>query len=127
MPDLTYKQLAKAVQDVAKDSMRSAEAIREHAERISQHARDTARIADQIGARRVDQATIGETQQLSKIMDGLTEAAIKYASAADTTAKQAQAAHAANRTSHERINEAAGRSPVGAEIYDVHNRWFEQE
>ena len=127
MPDLTYQKLAKAVADLAKASARNAETIHKNADMISDEARDTSRIADQIGALRVDRATVGETQQLSKIMDGLSDAVTAYATAGDNTSKSAQAAHDANRSSHDGINEAVRRSPVGREIHDVDNTWLAQE
>jgi hypothetical protein len=127
MPDLTYRQLAKAVSDVATTSARNADTIRKNADMISEEARDTGRIADQIGALRVDRATVGETQQLSKIMDGLSDAVIAYATAGDNTSKAAQAAHDANKTSHDRINEAVRRSTVGRDIHDVDNTWLAQD
>ena len=127
MPDITYRQLAKAVHDIAVASARNAETITKNAEWISEEARDTGRIADQIGALRVDKATVGETQQLSKVMQGLANSVSTYAVASDTTARAAQAAHDANKTSHDGVNEAAHRSPVGREIYDIDSNWFAQE
>jgi hypothetical protein len=127
MPELTYKQLQKAVTDLGKSIARGAEAIQGHAKAISDEAIDTARVAEMIGSMRVDNATVGETRELSKIMEGVSEAAIAYASASDTTAKAAQAVHDQNRTSHDGINEAANRSPVGRAIFDVNHAWFAQQ
>lgn len=127
MPDLTYKQLQAAVTALAKDVTRASEAIKAEARHMDEEAQDTARLADSIGAMRVDKATVGETKELSKIMAGLSEAVLAYASAGDNTAKAAQAAHAQNHASHDRIHEAASRSPVGREIYDVNREWFRQE
>jgi hypothetical protein len=127
MPELTYAQLAKATAHLARDITRSSEAIRVHAKQISDEAKDTARVAESIGALRVDTATVAETRHLSKLMDGVSEAAINYAAAGDNTARAAQAAHDQNKASHSGIGEAAGRSPVGAQVYDVDRGWFTQE
>lgn len=127
MPELTYAQLQKAVTTLAKDIARGAEAIGRHAQAIDEEARDTARVGDLIGAMKVDTATVAETHELSKIMAGLSEAALAYAAAGDDTARAAQAAHDQNRHSHGGINEAASRSPVGREIYDVDRGWLSQE
>lgn len=127
MPDLTYKQLQKAAADLGKSIARGAEAIHGHAKAISDEAIDTARVADLLGGLHVDNATVGETRELSKIMEGVSEAAIAYASAGDTTAKAAQAVQDQNRASHDGINQAANRSPVGRAIYDVNRAWFAQQ
>lgn len=127
MPELTYAKLAAMVTNLAKTIARDGEAIQTLAKNINDEAADTARVGDCIAAMRVDTATIGETQQLSKIMAGLSEAAIAYAAAGNTTVKNAQAAQAQNQSSHYRIGEAASRSPVGKAIYDVNREWLRQE
>jgi hypothetical protein len=125
--ELTYRALAKAVSDLATTSARNAETIHANATWMSEEARDTARIADQIGARRVDNITVGETHEVSKIMQGLSEAVLAYAVAGDTTSRAATAAHDANRDSHDGINEATARSTVGHDVYEVDRGWFERE
>ncbi|WP_446458645.1 hypothetical protein [Streptomyces rochei] len=127
MPDLTYAQLAKQTAALAKDVARSSEAIHAHAKNIADEARDTARVAESIGALRVDQATIAETRELARLMDGIATAATAYASAADTTAHAAQAAHDQNKASHNGIGEAAARSTVGRDIYQLDRTWLTQE
>ena len=127
MPELTYAQLAAQVTDLAKTITKDGEAIQNLAKNIADEAADTGRVADSIGAMRVDSATVGETQELSKIMAGVSEAAIAYASAGNTTAKTAQAAQEQNKASHYGIGEAASRSSVGNAIYDVNRDWFRQE
>src|SRR5919107_4570279 len=107
MPDLTYGQLAKATATLAKDIARSSEAIHGHAKTIADEAKDTARIAESIGALRVDSATVAETRELARLMDGIAAAAVDYAAAGDTTARAAQAAHDQNTSSHSAIGEAA--------------------
>ncbi|KPC96588.1 hypothetical protein ADL27_02800 [Streptomyces sp. NRRL F-6602] len=127
MPDLTYTQLAKATAALAKDITRSSEAIHGHAKNIADEAQDTSRVAESIAALRVDGATVAETRDLSRLMDGVSTAAIAYASAGDTTARAAQAAHDQNKASHAGIGEAMSRSTVGREIYDVDPAWLTQE
>jgi hypothetical protein len=127
MPDLTYAQVAKATAALAKDITRSAEAIRTHAKDIDAEAKDTARTAECIGALRVDSATVAETREVARIMAGLSEASLDYATAAVTTARAAQTAHDQNKASHHGIGEAASRSSVGREIYEVDRVWLTQE
>lgn len=124
MPELTFGELQKQVLDLAQEVTRDAEAITRNASRINEEANDTARIGDSIGSMRVDTATVGETSQLSKIMAGLSEASLTYAAKTNDTAKAAQAAKDQNQASHRGIGEAAGRSPVGAAIYDVKREWL---
>ena len=127
MPDLTYAHLAKATAALAKDIARSSEAIHGHAKAISDEAQDTARIAESIGAMRVDSATVAETRELARLMDSVAAAATEYAAAGDTTARAAQAAHDQNKVSHSGIGEAAARSTVGRDVYDVDRGWLTQE
>lgn len=125
--EITYRQLAKAVSDLAAASARNADTIHANAAWIDEEARDTARIADQLGARRVDRVTVGETHELSKIMQGLSDAVLAYASAGDTTSRMAAAAHDANRDSHDGIQEAVSRSTVGRDIHDVDRDWLARD
>jgi hypothetical protein len=127
MPDLTYAQLAKATTSLARDIARSTEAIRVHAKTIDDEAKDTSRVAESIASLKVDAATVAETREVARIMTGLSEAVLAYASAGDDTARAAQVAHDQNKTSHARIGEAITRSPVGREIYDTDRGWLTQE
>ncbi|MEU9014262.1 hypothetical protein AB0D12_31735 [Streptomyces sp. NPDC048479] len=127
MRDTSYKQLKRDVSALSKEVARDSDAIRGKAQQIDGDARDTARVAQMIGAMRVDTATIAETAELGKITAGLSEAAIAYATAGDTTAKAAQAAHDQAHATHDGINEAVGRSPLGLEIYDVDREWLRQQ
>ncbi|WP_461712165.1 hypothetical protein [Streptomyces sp. DSM 41013] len=127
MSDLTYAQLAKATAALAKDITRSSEAIHTHAKNIADEAQDTARTAESIAALRVDQATVAETREVARLMDGIAGAATAYASAGDTTARAAQAAHDQNKTSHSGIGEAVSHSTVGRDIYQVDRTWLTQE
>lgn len=125
MADLTYKQLQKAVTDLGKEVTKASEAIHIRARQIDDQARDTARVAELIGAMGVDTATVSETHHLSRIMLGVSEAAIAYASASDNTAKAAAAAHEQARTTHDGINEAVGRAPV--DVSDLDREWLRQD
>lgn len=127
MPELTYKQLQAAVAAEAKASARAAEAIRNEAKQLDEHATDTGRTAESIAALRVDKATVAETRELAKITAGLSEAVLAYATAGDNTARAAQAAHEQNRASHDGIQQAVSRSTVGRDIYDVDREWLRQE
>ncbi|MFF8544810.1 hypothetical protein ACF060_31490 [Streptomyces werraensis] len=127
MPDLTYAQVAKETAALAKDINRSAERIRGYAKDIRDEAIDTARVAEAIGAMNVDKATVAETRDLARRMDAVAVAADEYATAADTTARAATTAHEQNKNSHSAIGEAAARSSVGREIYDVNSGWLAQQ
>jgi hypothetical protein len=127
MPDLTYAKLAKATAALAKDVARSAEVIHGHAVTIWSEADDTARLSESIAALRVDSATVSETRDLARIMHGLGEAAGMYAAVAERTSESAQAAHYTNQASHSGIGEAASRSTVGQDIYNVERSWLAPE
>ncbi|CAK7288662.1 hypothetical protein [Streptomyces misionensis] len=127
MADLTYTQLTKEIADFTTTVIKSSGAIQARAQALDEDARDTNRIAEQIGAMRVDKATIAETRELAKIMAGLSEQAIAYASAGDTTARVAKAAGDQANASHGGFYEAAARSIIGADVYDINREWFRQE
>jgi hypothetical protein len=126
MPDLTYKQLQRDISNLAKSVAKGSEAIRARARAIDEEAKDTTRVAQMISGLRVDAATVAETTELARIMQGVSEAAIAYAAAGDTTAKQATAAHSQAQASHGGINEAISRSPVN-NVHDINREWFRQE
>jgi hypothetical protein len=126
MADLTYSQLQKAVADLQVNTARGAEAIRTRAQRIDEEAQDTARVAEMVTAMGVDADTAAETKQLASLMHGVSEAAIAYASAGDTTAKAAKAARDQAQTTHSRIHEAVSRSTV-SNIHSVNREWLRQE
>lgn len=122
--EITYKKLNKTVTDLAKQVVRGSEAIKASGTEISEAALDTARIAEGIASLGVDPDTIAETRALARMLTGLSEATGTYMGAADTTAKSAKAAHDQNRTSHQGIAEAFGRSPV--DLSGVKPGWFSQ-
>jgi hypothetical protein len=120
--DLTYTGLQKAITALEKDIRRSADDIRAWAQYINDEAIDTARVAETIAAIGVDPDTIAETHEVAKLMAGLSEAAIAYASASDTTAKTASAARDQARASHEGIKEAYSRAP--ADVSRLKRAWL---
>ncbi|MFE4915821.1 hypothetical protein ACFRCX_30415 [Streptomyces sp. NPDC056652] len=125
MAELTYKQLLKAVTDLQKDVTRSSEAIRVKAQQMDEEARDTARIAEMIGGMGVDSDTISETRDLSRLMNGVSEAAIAYASAGDNTAKAAKAAYDQAHATHGGIQEAFARAAV--DMTSLDRDWLRQD
>ncbi|MFD8839834.1 hypothetical protein [Streptomyces griseofuscus] len=127
MTDLTYSQLTRAITEFTDTVMRSSGAIHARAQALDDEARDTTRIAEQIGAMRVDNATISETRELARIMVGLSEQALAYATAGDTTARTAKAAGEQANASHGDFYEAASRSIIGNDVYDIDREWFRQE
>jgi hypothetical protein len=126
MADLTYKQLQSAVTDLKKNVTRASQAIQARAQTIDDEAKDTARVADMIASMQVDTATVSETGDLSRILRGVSDAAITYAAAGDNTARAAQTAHQQAHTTHDGINEAVNRAPVD-NIHRVHREWLRQE
>lgn len=126
MPDSTYDQLVTDVTALAQQVVRDADTLRAWGQHIDTEAKETARISDQIGARRIDPDTVAETRELSKQLAGLSEGAIAYASASDNTAAAARAAHDQAKASHSAISEAVRRSPA-TNIHEVDNTWFTQE
>lgn len=127
MPEITYRTLQKGVSDLTKVIARNNEAILEQARILIEEANDTKRVGDQIASVKVDKATIGETQQLAKVMLGLAEAVKEFQTAQHTTMNRSQAAYDANQRSHDGINEAVNASPVVQEIFLVDRDWFAQE
>jgi hypothetical protein len=126
MPDTTYTQLVAAVTALSRQVVRDADALRAWGQHIDTQARETARISDQIGARRIDPDTVAETRQLSTLLAGLSQDAIAYASAGDNTAAAARAAHDQAKASHSGINEAV-RASTATNIHDVDPTWLAQE
>ncbi|MFE1230581.1 hypothetical protein [Streptomyces sp. NPDC058745] len=126
MARITYRQLVAAVGDLEKSVARNAEQIRAQADEIQEEAEDAARVANMIAAMNVDRHTVSETHALSRVMRGLSDSAVAYASAADTTARMAAAAGEQARTSHGGIQEAVSRADVDG-IHDVSREWLAQE
>ena len=126
MSDASYNQLVADVQALAQRVVRDADTLRAWGQHIDTQAKDAARIADQIGARRIDPETVGQTRDLSRMLAGLSEGSIAYAAAGDNTAAAARAALDQAKASHASISEAVRRSPV-TNIGDVDPTWLTQE
>lgn len=126
MADTRYEQFIQDVTDFAKEISADADALRGWAQFIDQEATDTARVADGIAAKRVDAETVAEAHQLAKLMAGVSEQAIQYASAGDTTTRLARAGHDETITTHQGIHEAVNAS-TAAGIHNVDNDWLTQE
>lgn len=126
MADTRYEQFLRLVTDFGNEIMADAEALRGWAQFIDGESRDTAHVAEMISAKRVDKDTVGETQELAKIMLGVSEQAIQYASAGDTTTRLARASHDEAVNSHQAISEQVNASPAVG-IHDVDNDWLTQE
>ena len=126
MPEMTYQQLKAATIQLTKRIIRDSESIRRWGQHIDNEATETRRIGDQIGAKRVDPDTVAETQELAKIMEGVSEAAIAYATSGQDAAAASKAAHGQAQASHGGISEAVNRSSA-RNIHDVDRTWLEQE
>lgn len=123
MAKTTYKALRRDIRALVRDVRRDSDTLQQESGAISEAARDAARVAEQIAAMKVAQATVAETHGLARVMAGLEQSAKGYAAAADTTAKQAAAAGQQLQTSHGGINEAVARSPQHA----GNSAWYRQE
>jgi hypothetical protein len=126
MAELTYKVLVRKTQDKEKALARNAEGVKKAADHIKELADDTASDADALGAKSVDRDSLAECQELAKIIRGVSEGAINYASKTSDTAKAAKAAGDQARTTHAGFQEAFDRSSV-TDLEKVSRDWFEQE
>ncbi|MGW5003277.1 hypothetical protein ACWEP8_37115 [Streptomyces hydrogenans] len=125
MPDLTYTQLVRAIETHQVTTARSAEAIRVRSQALADYAKATRHDAKCLAAMSVDPYTYGEADQLAKNLDGVSDAIVAYASAADTVARGAKAAADQARTTHAGVQQAASRAPV--DVTGVNRAWFQQE
>ncbi|MET8661419.1 hypothetical protein ACJBCE_36420 [Streptomyces sp. NBUL23] len=126
MPNLTYKALVRKTEAKEKALARNAEGVKRAAENIKELADDTASDADALGAKSVDRDSLSECQELAKIIRGVSDGAIAYASKTADTAKAAKAAGDQARTTHAGFQEAYDRSDV-TDLEKVSRDWFEQE
>ncbi|MFE5669079.1 hypothetical protein ACFQ7W_34810 [Streptomyces niveus] len=126
MAELTYKVLVRRTQDKEKALARNAEGVKKAADNIKELADDTATDADALGAKSVDRDSLAECQELAKIIRGVSEGALTYASKTSDTAKAAKAAGDQARTTHAGFQEAFDRSSV-TDLEKVSRDWFEQE
>jgi hypothetical protein len=120
---LTYRELLRETRTLARDVRRATEQHKKMATAMDAHAKDTGRVAEQISALHVDTATVAETREVARIMQGLSTAAIAYANAADEASRAAAAAEREAVTTHGGIQEAADRSPVPM----ADRTWYRQE
>lgn len=109
---LTYRELVRETRALAKEIRKATDAHRATASRMADEAKDTGRIADQLAHLKVDAATIAETREVARTMQGLSNAAVAYISGCDTASKAAAGAHDAAVTTHGGIQEAVDRSPA---------------
>lgn len=127
MPEgITYQQLLRKVDKLAKQAAADSEGIAEVGNSISEEAQGTARVAQMIGSLNVDPSTIAETQELASYMDALAESANRQCALAADTARRASAAADTARTLHGGISEAISRSPA-SNIHDVNRQWLTRE
>ncbi|MEU4032446.1 hypothetical protein [Streptomyces anulatus] len=126
MAELTYKVLVRKTEAKEKALARNAEGVRKAAENIKELADDTASDADALGAKSVDRDSLSECQELAKVIRGVSDGAITYASRTADTAKAAKAAGDQARTTHAGFQEAFDRSDVDG-LEKVSRDWFEQE
>ncbi|MFD4904178.1 hypothetical protein [Kitasatospora purpeofusca] len=120
---IAYRELRREVANLAKEVTRGSEQHRVLAARLAEAAKNTGRVADNIASLQVDAATVAETRELSRTMQGLGESAGSYAGRAEDAARAARSTdHEATRT-HEGIQQAVDRNPV-----EMANRvWYTQE
>ncbi|WP_331762098.1 hypothetical protein [Streptomyces anulatus] len=126
MAELTYKVLVRKTEAKEKALARNAEGVRKAAENIKELADDTASDADALGAKSVDRDSLAECQELAKVIRGVSDGAITYASRTADTAKAAKTAGDQARTTHAGFQEAFDRSDVDG-LEKVSRDWFEQE
>lgn len=126
MGELTFKALVRAIEAKEKNLARNAERVKVAADTIKEHADDTTRDADALGAKSVDRDSLAECQELAKTIRGVSDGAISYAAKGFDTARQARAAADQARTTHGGFQEAFDRSTVTGKE-DVSRDWLEQE
>jgi Asp-tRNA(Asn)/Glu-tRNA(Gln) amidotransferase B subunit len=120
---LTYRELRKKVRALAKEVRQATEAHKKLAKMLGDEAKDTGRIAEQIAALKVDSATVAETREVSRIMQGLSTTALAYSTAADEASRDAIAADQEAVRLHDGIQQAVDKSPVPM----AKASWYTQE
>ncbi|GHF27887.1 hypothetical protein GCM10018790_01590 [Kitasatospora xanthocidica] len=121
--DLSYRELVRQVRQLAREVRRDTAAYRTLAQAQKAEAEDTGRIAEQIAALKVDAATVAETHEVAKVMKGLSDAAIAYASAAEETGRTAADTESQAHTDHDGIQQAVDSSSVPM----ADRTWYTQE
>lgn len=112
MAGLTYKQLLREVRNLTREIRGATDAHAKTARHQTAEARDTGHIADQITMLRVDTATVNETREVARIMNGLSDVALSYATACEEAGRSAAAAEQQAVADHGGIQEAVDRAPV---------------
>lgn len=125
MADLTYKALKAKTADLEKKVSRNAQEIKETAQVIDAEAKETARESDQMAAKSVDKDSVSDSQEFAKVIKGLGDGILSYASKGIDTAKQAKAVGDQAKATHGGFQEAFDRSNVDG-LENVHRDWFEQ-
>lgn len=126
MSDLTYKALRAAVDTLEKRISRNSDDIQESARVIDEEATETRRESDQMAAKSVDRDSVADSQELSKVIKGLSDGILTYAAKGKDTARQAAAANDQAKATHSRFQEAFDRSDVDG-LENVDRGWFEQQ
>ncbi|MFF4384450.1 hypothetical protein [Kitasatospora sp. NPDC001547] len=121
--NLAYRELKREVAKLAKDVIRGAEHHKLLASRLAEGAKNVGRTADNIASLNVDAATVAETRELAKTMQGLSQSATGYANRADTASQSAHAAEDEAILSHEGIQQAVDNTPVPM----ADRTWYTQE
>ncbi|MFE2174397.1 hypothetical protein [Kitasatospora sp. NPDC059462] len=121
--NLSYRELKREVAKLAKDVLRGAEHHKQLAARLAEGAKNVGRTADNIASLNVDTATVAETRELSRTMQGLSQSANGYASRANDASLVARYTEREASRSHEGIQQAVDNAPV-----QMANRtWYTQE
>ncbi|MEV0187200.1 hypothetical protein AB0I39_01525 [Kitasatospora purpeofusca] len=120
---LTYRELVREVRRLAREMRRDTAAFHALAAAQREQAVDTRRIAEQIAALHVDSATVAETSEVAKIMQGLSDAALAYEGAATEAGRSAADADAQAATDHDGIQQARDSAPVPM----ADRTWYTQE
>lgn len=124
--ELTYKALRALVAQLERKVSRNADDVRSAAQVIEAEATETRRESDQLAAKSVDKDSQSDSQELSKVIKGLSDGILTYAAKAQDTAKQAKAAGDQAKSTHGGFQEAFDRSQVDG-LENVDRDWFTQE
>lgn len=124
--DLTYKALQREVAKLERKVARNADEVKAAAKVIDAEATETLRESEQIAAKSVDRDSVADSQELSRVIKGLSDGILTYAAKAQDTAKQAKAAGDQAKSTHGGFQEAFDRSSV-AGLENVDRDWFAQE
>lgn len=126
MSDLTYKALQAKVAKLERKVSRNADDVKAAAKVIDAEATETLRESEQMAAKSVDTDSVSDSQELAKVIKGLSDGILTYAAKAQDTAKQAKAAGDQAKSTHGGFQEAFDRSSVHG-LENVDRDWFAQE